>query len=116
MRDGIQGSQHVEALPPTGGAHQHTCETPEKAQVRPQHKMGRIHKKDRSLARFGLLQPRLEFVFLQLACSSTSHLAGTADVFKRLRPNFLRKMPTCVGLRLRPVSSSMRLTAWGIVV
>ena len=55
MRDGIQGTQDVEALPSAGRTHQDACETPEIAQIRPQHKVGTIHKKDGSRSGFGLL-------------------------------------------------------------
>ena len=55
-------------------------------------------------------------VLLVVGLMNTEWMAGIAVVFKRLRPSFLRKMLTWVGLRLRPVSSSIRLAAWGIVV
>src|SRR5450631_1879848 len=115
MSNGIQGSQHVETLSSAGSTHHHTHKAPEPAQIASQHKMGCIHKKDGSGSCFCLLQPWLQFVFLNVSCCSASNFAGTEAVFKRLRPSFLRKIPTCVGLRLRPVSSSMRLTASGML-
>jgi hypothetical protein len=42
-------------LPSAGRTDQDTCETPEIAEVRPQHKMGTIYKKDRSRPCFSLL-------------------------------------------------------------
>lgn len=55
MGDGIQGSQHVEPLSPTGGPHHHTHNTPQPAQIGCQDKMGRIDEKDCPPPRFGLL-------------------------------------------------------------
>src|SRR2546421_12107140 len=50
-------------------------------------------------------------VFLNVSCTSVSIFAGTAYVFKRLRPSFLRKTPTCLALRLMPVSCSIMAAA-----
>jgi hypothetical protein len=55
MRDRIQGPQDIEALPPARGFDPAPGKTPEIPQKRAEDKMGRIHKKDRSLTgvRFG---------------------------------------------------------------
>ena len=55
MRDGIQGTQDVEALPSAGRTHQDACETPEIAKIASQHKMGTIHEKDGARPCFRLL-------------------------------------------------------------
>jgi hypothetical protein len=55
VSDGMQSSQHIEALSATRSAHQHASETPEPAQIRPQDEMGRIDEKDGALTGFGLL-------------------------------------------------------------
>ena len=53
--DGMQGSQHIEALPATGSTHHDASETPEPAQIGPEDKMGSIDEKDGALTGFGLL-------------------------------------------------------------
>ena len=53
--DGMQCPQHIEALSATGRTYDHTGETPQPAQIRPQDKMGCIDEKDRALTGFGLL-------------------------------------------------------------
>jgi hypothetical protein len=52
MSDGVEGTEHMKALSTTWGTHHHPRETPQKAKVSREHKMGRIHKKDGSLAGF----------------------------------------------------------------
>ena len=55
MRDGMQGSQDVEALPSAGCTDQDASERPEITQIGSQHKMGSIDEKDRSRPCFRLL-------------------------------------------------------------
>ena len=52
MGDRIQRAQDIEALPPARGFDPASRETPEVTQKRAEDKMGRIHKKDRSLTGF----------------------------------------------------------------
>ena len=49
VRNGIQGTQHIEALATTGGAHTDARETPKKAEIAGEDKMRRVDKIDHAL-------------------------------------------------------------------
>lgn len=63
MRQGVQCAQHVEALPPCGGANKQTRKAPQNPQIRRQNKMRGVYKKDRAVSRFRFCKARFQLFF-----------------------------------------------------
>ena len=86
LRNGIEGSQHIESLPTGGRAQENTHKTPHVREKSPENKMGGVYEKDHPLSSLRLRQFRFEVFFRKSSCSAcfsgVSALPGTKPVLR----------------------------------
>ena len=85
--DGIERSQHVEALTAGGGLDEGAAEAPDHGQERAIDKVRRVHEVDLALAGLGLIQHGIQAVFLKVAWTTGSALPGMGVRRRGAMPN-----------------------------
>src|SRR3972149_5137277 len=108
MRDGIQGPQDIEALPPRGRLNEYARKTPQKTEKGRQHKMGRIDEEHRAPTGLRLRQFRLQLVGPINAMAQNSLWAtGGQECFPALHELLELHLRLRGRTRVKPEASAM---------
>ena len=116
-RDGVPGSQNVEALAAGRGANEDPGGAPKAAEEGAEDEVSRVNEEDVAVSGLSGIKSRLKLGFQELALRGDMFGqrlfggTGTARVRCQRKPRSLRKTRVCVKPRWRPVSCSIRSAA-----